>query len=100
MVGCQSHFYVTLLSNGSQKLYPANTLSAFTTLLAQPIDLGSTDRWEVGVCEFTCHPTNTGTFTPLQVISANNALIYCNLILQQFVISQYVRCLRTPIDIL
>ena len=69
--------------------------SAFTTHLAQPIDLGSTDRWEVGVYEFTCHPTYTGTLNSLQVISANNALIYCDLISQQFVGSQYVRCLRT-----
>ena len=95
MAGDQSHFYVTLLSNGSKKLYPANKLSAFTTRLAQPIDLGSTDRWEVGVCEFICHPTNTGTFASLQVISANNALIYCDLISQQFVGSQHVRCLRS-----
>ena len=63
--------------------------------MAQAIDLGSTDRWEVGVCEITCHPTNTGTFASVQVISANNALIYCDLISQQFVGSQYVRYLRT-----
>jgi hypothetical protein len=34
----------------------------------------------------------------MQVISANNALIYCDLISQQFVGSQYVRCLRTLIQ--
>ena len=95
MTSDRNHFYVTLFSNGSQKLYPTNTLAAFTARLAQPIDLGSTDRWEVGVCEITCHPTNTGTFASVQVISANNALIYCDLISQQFVGSQYVRCLRT-----
>ena len=47
------------------------------------------------MCEFTCHAINTGTFASLQVISANNALIYCDLILQQFVSSQYLRYLRT-----
>ena len=54
----RNHFYVTLFSNESQKLYLANTLAAFTARLKQPIDLGSNDTWEVGVCEFTCHPMN------------------------------------------
>ena len=51
----ENHFYVTLLSNSSQKLSDKYT-SAFTIHLAQPIDLGSTEKWEVGVCEFSCHP--------------------------------------------
>jgi hypothetical protein len=85
------HFYVTLLSNMSQKRYPSNTLSSFTVRLAQPIDLGSTDRGEVGVCEVSCSSVNVGTYARVQVISANNAIIYCNLISQQFVGSQYVR---------
>ena len=91
----RNHFFVTLFRNGSQKLYPANTLVTFTARLAQPIDLGSMDMWEVGVCEFTCHPINTGTFASLQVGHSQIAFIYCDLILQQFVGSQYVRCLRT-----
>ena len=62
MISDRNHFYVTLFCNGSQKQYPANTFAVFTARLAQPIDLVSTDRWEVGVCEFTCHPINTGTF--------------------------------------
>ena len=86
---------MTLFSNDSQKLYPANTLSAFTVHPAQPIDLRSTDRWEVRVCEFSCHPFNTGTFASTQAVSANNALIYCDLISQEFMGSQYARCLRT-----
>jgi hypothetical protein len=45
--GEPTHFYVTLLSNSSQELYPSNTISSFTVHLAQPIDMGSTDRWEV-----------------------------------------------------
>ena len=58
MASNPNHFYVTLFSNASQKLYPANTLSAFTVHLAQPIDMGSTDRWEVGVCKCSCYPFN------------------------------------------
>jgi hypothetical protein len=34
-------FPVTLLSNASQTLYPANTLSSFITHLARPVDLAS-----------------------------------------------------------
>jgi hypothetical protein len=56
-----THFYVTLLSNASQKLYSSNTLISFTVRLAQPVDLSSNDRWEVGVCEVTCRPFNVGT---------------------------------------
>ena len=90
MAGDQNHFYLNLLSNDSQKLYPTNTLSAFTASLAQPIDLVSSVRREDGVCEFSCHPTKTGTFASIQVVAANNALIICDLISQQFMGSQYV----------
>jgi hypothetical protein len=85
-----AHFYVTLLSNASLKIYPSNTLSSFTLHLAQPVNLGSTDRWEVGVLELSCCPFNVGTYNRLQVISANVAVIYCNLISQEVVGSQYV----------
>ena len=88
MTGDPNHYNVTLLSNASQTLYPAITLRAFTTNLAQPIDLGSTNKWEVCVCEFTYHPFNTGTFASIQVVSASNALIYCELISQQIIVSQ------------
>ena len=53
------------------------------------------DSWEVGVCEFRCHPINAGTFAGLAVVSAQVAFLYCDLISPQFVGSQYVRCLRT-----
>ena len=46
-------FYVTLLSNASQDLYPDNTIGAFTVELARPIHLGPNANWEVGLCEFT-----------------------------------------------
>ena len=91
----RNHFYVTLFSNGWKALYPANRITAFTTRLAQPIDLGSMDRWEVWLCEFTCHPMNVGTFAVLDFVSVKIAFLYCELISLQFVGSQYVRCLRT-----
>ena len=47
----RKHFYVSLLSNASQKIYPDDTEAAFTVHLAQPIDLGTSSDWEVGVCE-------------------------------------------------
>ena len=49
----RNHFYITLYSNASQKLYPDNTQASFTCHLAQPIDLGSTSDWEVGLCEIS-----------------------------------------------
>jgi hypothetical protein len=81
-------FYVTLLSNASQELYPTNKLSSIKTHLARPVVLGSPGIWEVGVCEVTCRPFNVGTYAKLQVITADNALIYCDLISPQFVGSQ------------
>jgi hypothetical protein len=47
-------FYVILLSNGSQTLYPDNTVGAFTTELARPIELDPEFRWQVSLCEFSC----------------------------------------------
>ena len=86
---------MTLFSNGSQKLYPGNKLAAFTARLAEPIDLGWMDKWEVGVCEFKCYPINIGTFAGLAVVSAQIAFLYCDLISPQFVGSQCVQCLRS-----
>ena len=91
----RNKFYVTQLSNGSQALYPANKLTAFTARFALPIDLSSMDRWEVVLCEFTCHPMNVGTFAGIDVVSAKIAFLCCDLISPQFVVSQYVRWLRT-----
>ena len=42
-------FYLTLPSNSSLKYYPDNTLTQFTTQLAQPIKLQG--QWEVGLAE-------------------------------------------------
>jgi hypothetical protein len=52
-----NHFYITLFSTASQELFPDNTHAAFTTELAQTIDLHPKDRWEVGLCEYTYPPT-------------------------------------------
>jgi hypothetical protein len=43
-------------------------------------------------------PYNTGTYANLKVISAEAALLYCDLIAPQFFGSQYVRVLRTFIQ--
>jgi hypothetical protein len=72
--------------------HSGNTLAEFTIQLAQRIDLGSIDSWEVDLCEFSSPPSVTGK---VYVISTSNALSYCDLITQQFVGSQYSRCLRT-----
>jgi len=91
----RNHFYITLFSNASQKLHPKNTLAEFTIQLAQRIDLGSTDNWEVG---FSCPPPlRSGNIKPVGVIGETNAMVYCDLITPQFVGSNYVRCFRTVI---
>ena len=90
----RNHFYITLFSIASQKVHSSNTLAEFTIQLAQRIDLGSTDNWEVGLCEFSC-PPKSGTLKPIEIVGETNALIYCDLITSQFVGNDYVRCLRT-----
>ena len=54
--------------------------------LAQPIDLGSTSKWEVGVCEISCSSFPEG---------ANPVQLYCNLISSQFLGYSTFRCIRT-----
>ena len=89
------HFYVTLLSNSSQTMYPQNTLAAFTAHLAKPIDLGSTERWEVGVSEITSPAIQVGTIRAMIVLSNTLSLLYCDLISPQFFGDRLVRVLRT-----
>ena len=84
-----NHFYVTLFSNASRKIYGKdNKLSAFTVKLAQPIDLRSHNNWEVGICEIWCPPSSVGEI---------HSLVYCNLISPQFINDNLVRCLRSCI---
>ena len=74
MAGLPNHFYVTLFSSSSLKIYTRNTIAAFTVKLTQPIDLGSNDNWEVGVCEISCPPPNVGTGKPFVVVGDTNVL--------------------------
>jgi hypothetical protein len=46
----------------------------------------------------SCHPYNVVTYANLKVISADAALIYCDLISPQFLDSQHIRDLRTFIQ--
>jgi len=89
------HFYVTLLSNTSKSLYPDNTVAAFTADLARPIELGYSDNWEVGMCEFSYPPNSVGTFKHTTVIGDTTGLIFCDLIPSQYVGRALVRCMRT-----
>jgi len=74
-------FYVTLFSNGAQSVYPNNTLAAFTIPLAQQVNLGSNEDWEVGITEFTYPSSDAGTYTySFKVIGDVNMMIYCDLI--------------------
>ena len=95
MANISNHFYVTLFSNASRNIYKDNTLAAFTVKLAQPIDLGTDENWEVGPCEITCPPPTAGTLNPVLIVGDTNVLLYCNLISQQFVGENGVRFLRS-----
>jgi len=79
-------FYVTVLNNVSRDIYDMNTHADFTVKLAQPIDLDTTSKWEVGVCEISCSSSPEG---------ASPVLLYCNLITSQFMGDSTVRFLRT-----
>jgi len=86
---------VTLLSKTSKSLYPDNTIAAFTADLARTVELGYSDNWEVGICEFS-YPTNSvGTFKSTTVVGDTTGLIYCYLIPPQYVGRALVRCMRT-----
>jgi hypothetical protein len=88
-------FYVPLLSNASQKLYPENTIGAFPVKFARPIDFASDGNWEVGLWEFTCPPDTVGTIYKINVVGDHIGLIDCDLISPQFVGGNLVRYLRT-----
>ena len=65
-----NNFYVTLLSNALREIYDLNTHADFTVKLAQPIDLGTTSKFEVGLCEVSCSSSPEG---------ASPILLYCNI---------------------
>jgi hypothetical protein len=76
---CDS-FYVTLFSNVTNDIYKSNTLAAFTNQLPQAIELHLSDKWDVGLCEFTCPPPHVGTLMNVLVVGETCGLIYCNLV--------------------
>jgi hypothetical protein len=80
MTAVSNHFYVTLFSISSHKIYEDNTLSVFTVNLAQPIDLNSVENWEVGICEISCPLPIVGTGMPLFTVRNTHVLVYCNVI--------------------
>ena len=92
----RKHFYLTHFSNASQKIYPDNTQTAFTSHLPHPIDLGSCSDWEVWLSEVTYNPPKPQIVngTVIEFISSVNALIYCDLIAPQFEGQDKVRVLR------
>jgi hypothetical protein len=71
MTSTQSHFYVTLFSTASRNIYDQNTHAVFTVKLMQAVDLGTTSKWEVAVCEISCSTSHLVDVP---------ALLYCNLI--------------------
>jgi len=89
------HFYVTLLFNTSKNLYPDTTIAAFTADLARPVELGSFDNWEEGVCEFSYPPNNVGTLKNTTVVGDTAGLIYCGHISPQYVGRALARFMRT-----
>jgi hypothetical protein len=76
-------------------MYQCNTIAAFTVHLARPIDLGSNDKWEVGVTEITYSPKNVGTFQHYMIVGDRVSPMYRDLISPQFVGTSLVRILRT-----
>jgi len=93
----QKQFFVTLFSNASKEIYPDNTLTTFTIHLAQPIDLGTSSNWEVGICEISYKPPRRLIISGviLDFTGERNVLIYCDLIATKFVGNDNVRLLRT-----
>jgi len=90
-----NHFYVTLFSNASTDLYPNNMIARCTTELPRPIEFWSSDRWQVGVCEFAYPPNNVGVFKHTLLVGDTTGLIYCDLMSPQYVGNVMVRFLRT-----
>ena len=91
-----SNFYTTLFGNASQDLYPDNTIAAFTTKLAHPLDLGS--GWEVGVCELSSPPSESSIYlkgNEVAAVGGDYGFLYCDFIAPQIVGDSFVRCLRT-----
>jgi hypothetical protein len=83
------HFFITLLSNASVNCYSDNTFTIITVDLDRPVVLSANERWEAGLCEFSCV-----TVPNFEAVHNNYAFIYCEIISPQLVGSDSVRCLR------
>jgi len=68
MATVSNYFYVTLFSNASQKNYKEYTLTAFTEILAHPVDLLTDENGEIGICEITWTPPASGTINPVLIL--------------------------------
>jgi len=90
----RNHFYVTLFSNASIDLYPDNTRAVFTTHLADPIDLGTSTDWEVGLCEISYGGPSNELVKPNTRAYKTMVFVYCDLVAPQFVADQNLRTLR------
>jgi hypothetical protein len=73
------HFYITLFSNASVNCYSDNTLTAFTVDPPRSVVLNAIERWEVGLCEFSCVPVPES-----ELVNNTYAFIYCDLLAPQF----------------
>lgn len=65
MEGSEDQFYICLMSNSSQTVYPNNTLSSFTNVLARACKIS--EDWLVGLSEIHFNPIPNGTSAPLKV---------------------------------
>jgi hypothetical protein len=70
-------------------------IAAFTIQLAKTIELGPSEKWEVGLCEISFHPPDVGTIRPTMLVGDTNALAYCDLIEPQFIGTATARYLAT-----
>ena len=86
---------MSLLSNSSKNLYPDNTIAALTAELARPVELSSSNNWEVGECEFSYPPNSVGTFKHTTVVGETTGSIYCDVISLQYLGRALVSCRRT-----
>jgi hypothetical protein len=95
MANFPDSFYITLFSNTSQHLYADNTIAAYTTRLAHPVQVGCTDDWEVGVCELSYPQPTTITVKPVVIVGETHGILYCDLIKPQLVGGSIARSMRT-----
>ena len=96
MISSTNGFYVTLFCNASREIYENNNHADFTVKLSRPNDLETSPNWEVGVSEVSCSSSPPASLKTVDVTPcADHAMIYCNIILPQFLADSTVRCMLT-----